>query len=75
LGYKREAKIVRRDVDWGERTKCCWILFRAFSSIGSVELEKLRLFRGTPVCSRQAPIPQTTTIGVTSPTVGANRVL
>jgi hypothetical protein len=28
-----------------------------------VGLEKLRLFRGTPVCSRQAPISQPTAIG------------
>jgi hypothetical protein len=58
-----------------KRRKCCRILFRAFSSIGPVGLEKLRLFRGTPVSSRQAPISQPTAIGVTSPAVGADRVL
>jgi hypothetical protein len=41
--------------------------------IGPVGLKKLRLFRGTPVCSRQTPILQPTAIGVAGSTVGANR--
>jgi hypothetical protein len=47
---------------------------QSFSSIGPVGLKKLRLFRGTPVCSRQTPILQPTAIGVTGSTVGANHV-
>jgi hypothetical protein len=46
---------------------------QSISSIGPVGLKKLRLFRGTPVCSRQTPILQPTAIGVAGSTVGANR--
>jgi hypothetical protein len=48
---------------------------QSFSSIGQVGLKKLRLLRGTPVCSRQTAILQPTAIGVVGPTVGANRAL
>jgi hypothetical protein len=47
---------------------------QSFSSSGPVGLKKLRLFRGTPVCSRQTPVLQPTAIGIVGPTVGANRV-
>jgi hypothetical protein len=47
---------------------------QGISSIGPVEHEKLRLFRGTPVCSRQTPILQPIAIGVVGSTVGANRI-
>jgi hypothetical protein len=47
---------------------------RSISSIGPVGLKKLRLFRGTPVCSRQTPILQPTAIGDVGSTVGVNRV-
>jgi hypothetical protein len=74
LGYKREAKSWK----WGRRFGEDETLLKSvqgFSSIGPVGLKKLRLFRGTPVCSRQTPVLQPTTIGVAGPTVGANRVL
>jgi hypothetical protein len=47
---------------------------QTISSIGPVELKKLRLFRGTPVCSRQTPILQPTAIGGVGSTVGANHI-
>jgi hypothetical protein len=46
----------------------------SISWIGPVGLKKLRLFRGTPVCSRQTPILQPTAIGVIGSTVGVNRI-
>jgi hypothetical protein len=39
-----------------------------------VGLKRLRLFRGTPVCSRQTPILHPTAIGFVGTTVGANRI-
>jgi hypothetical protein len=62
LGYKREAKIVERDVDQKE-DEVLLKFVQSFSSIVPVGLWKLRLFRGTPVCSRQTPILQPTAIG------------
>jgi hypothetical protein len=47
---------------------------QSISPIGPVGLKKLRLFRGTPVCSRQTPVLQPMAIGVVGPTVGANRI-
>jgi hypothetical protein len=47
---------------------------QSISSIGPVGLKKLRLFRGTPVCSRQTPILQPTANGGVGSTVGANRI-
>jgi hypothetical protein len=47
---------------------------QSISSIGPVGPKKLRLLRGTPVCSRQTPILQPTANGGVGSTVGANRI-
>jgi hypothetical protein len=74
LGYKREAKSWGLgDVDFGEDETLLKFV-QSFSSIGPVGLKKLRLLRGTPVCSRQTPILQPTAIGVAGSTVGVNRI-
>jgi hypothetical protein len=74
LGYKREAK--SWDLGGGrlEENETLLKFVQGFSSIQPVGLKKLRLFRGTPVCSRQTPILQPTAIGVAGSTVGANRI-
>jgi hypothetical protein len=63
LGYKREAKIVV----WGGTSigedEVLLKLIQSVFSNGPVGLWKLRLLRGTPVCSRQTRILQPTAIG------------
>jgi hypothetical protein len=45
---------------------------QSISPFVPVGLKRLRLFCGTPVCSRQTPILQPTAIGVVGTTVEAN---
>jgi hypothetical protein len=73
LGYKREANSYKRGRRFGEDETLLKFV-QSISSVGPVGLKKLRLFRETPVCSRQTPILQPTAIGGVGSTIGASRI-
>jgi hypothetical protein len=62
LGYKREANSWKGDDVEGGEDEVLLKYVQSISSFGPVGLKRLRLFRGTPVCSRQTPILQPTAI-------------